>query len=99
MQYNALPTDDSGDIYIPDVRSLQEYLMYYAKRKILEGLWMNDDDVNLINKLQYISAKEKETFGLAMTQTKFESLGNWDKNLKRKMIEESNRFERMFPNL
>jgi len=99
MQYNALPTDEDGDIYIPDVRSLQEYLMYYAKRKILEGLWINDDDVNLINKLQYISAKEKETFGLAMTQVKMEGLGNWDKKLKSKIIAESNRFERMFPNL
>jgi hypothetical protein len=99
MQYNALPTDEDGDIYIPDVRSLQEYLMYYAKRKILEGLWINDDDVNLINKLQYIAAKEKETFGLAMTQVKMEGLGNWDKKLKSKIIAESNRFERMFPNL
>jgi hypothetical protein len=99
MQYNALPTDETGDIYIPDVRSLQEYLIYYAKRRILEALWMNDDDVNLINKIQYISAKEKETFGLAMTQVKMEGLGNWDKKLKRKMIAETNRFERMFPNI
>lgn len=99
MQYNALPTDDDGDIYIPDVRSLQEYLMYYAKRKILESLWLNDDDVNLVNKLQYISAKEKETFGLAMTQVKMEGLANWDKKLKKKMIAETNRFEKMFPNL
>nr|DAJ54834.1 MAG TPA: hypothetical protein [Caudoviricetes sp.] len=99
MQYNALPTDESGDIYIPDVRSLQEYLMYYAKRKVLESLWINDDDVNLINKLQYIKAQEKEYLGLAMTQVKMEGLGNWDKNLKKKMIAETNRFERMFPNL
>lgn len=99
MQYNALPTDELGDIYIPDVRSLQEYLMYYAKRKVLEGLWINDDDVNLINKLQYIKGQEKEYLGLAMTQVKMEGLGNWDKKLKRKMIAETNRFERMFPNL
>lgn len=99
MQYNALPTDETGDIYIPDVRSLQEYLIYYAKRRILEALWMNDDDINLLNKLQYIKGQEKEYLGLAMTQTKFENLGNWDKNLKRKMINETNRYERMFPNI
>jgi hypothetical protein len=46
-----------------------------------------------------IAAKEKETFGLAMTQVKMEGLGNWDKKLKSKMIAEANRFERMFPNL
>ena len=99
MQYNALPTDETGDIYIPDVRSLQEYLIYYAKRRILEALWMNDDDINLINKLQYIKGQEKEYLGLAMTQVKMEGLGNWDKKLKRKMIAETNRFERMFPNI
>ena len=99
MQYNALPTDESGDIYIPDVRSLQEYLMYYAKRKILEGLWINDDDVNLINKLQYIKTQEKEYLGLAFTQVKMENLGDWANKLKRKMIKESNRFEKLFPNL
>lgn len=99
IQYNALPTDETGDLYIPDVRSLQEYLMYYVKRKVLEGLWINDDDVNLVNKLQYISAKEKESFGLAMTQVKLESLSGWDKRLKRKMAADTNRFERMFPNL
>lgn len=100
MQYNALPTDDKGDIYIPDFTQLQEYLMYYAKRKILENLWVNDDDVNLVNKLQYIKQQEREYFGLAMTQVKFESLGrNWSNNIKRKIIHETNRFERMFPNL
>jgi hypothetical protein len=99
LQYNALPTDETGDIYIPDVRSLQEYLIYYAKRRILEALWINDDDVNLINKLQYIKGQEKEYLGLAMTQVKMEGLGNWDKKLKRKMIAETNRYERLFPNI
>jgi len=98
IQYQGLPTDDEGDIIIPEVRSLEEYLIYYAKRKILEALWINDDDVNIMNKLQYIRQMERETFSLAMTQVKFESLGNWDKKLKRKMIRETNRFENMFPN-
>lgn len=100
MQYNAIPSDETGDLYIPDVVSLQEYLMYFVKRKILESLWMNDDDVNLINKLTYIKQQEREYFGLAMTQVKFEGLGkNWQDKLKMKMIQETNRFERMFPNL
>lgn len=99
MQYNGLPTDESGDIYIPDSIHLQEYLMYYCKRKILESLWINDDDANLINKLQYMKQQEREYFHLAMTQVKFEGLGNWSNNIKRKIIRETNRFERMFPNL
>jgi hypothetical protein len=97
LQYNGLPTDEDGDILIPEVRSLEEYLIYYAKRKILEALWINDDDVNIVNKLQYIRQMERETFSLAMTQVKFENLKNWDKRLKMKMVQESNRFEKMFP--
>jgi hypothetical protein len=99
IQYHALPTDDSGDIYIPDVRSLQEYIIYYSKRRILESLWLNDDDANLVNKLQYVKQQEHEYLGLAMTQVKMESLGDWDKRIKRKIVAETNRFERMFPNV
>lgn len=99
IQYNALPSDEDGDLYIPDVVNLQEYLMYFVKRKILEGIWMNDDDVNLVNKLQYIKQQEREYFGLAMTQVKFEGLGNWSQRLKKRMVQDTNRFERMFPNV
>lgn len=99
IQYNALPSDEDGDLYIPDVVNLQEYLMYFVKRKILEGIWMNDDDVNLVNKLQYIKQQEREYFGLAMTTVKFEGLGNWSQRLKKRMVQDTNRFERMFPNV
>lgn len=99
IQYNALPSDEDGDLYIPDVVSLQEYLMYYVKRKILEGLWLNDDDLNVGNKLQYVKQQEREYLGLAMTTLKFENLGNWEERLKKKMVQETNRFERMFPNV
>lgn len=100
MQYNAIPSDETGDLYIPDVVSLQEYLMYFVKRKILEGLWLNDDDLNLVNKLTYIKQQEREYFSLAMTTVKFESLNSsdWANKLRKKMISESNRYERLFPN-
>jgi hypothetical protein len=73
--------------------------MYFVKRKILEGIWMNDDDVNLVNKLQYIKQQEREYFSLAMTTVKFEGLGNWSQRLKKRMVQDTNRFERMFPNV
>lgn len=99
LQYNALPTDEEGEITIPDVPTLEEYLMYYLKRRVLEDLWLNDDDLNLVNKISYISQKERESFALAMTTVKFEGLGNWDKKIKNKIRRETNRFENMFPNI
>lgn len=100
MQYYGLPTDEDGDLYIPEVRSLIEYLIAYCRRKILETLFYNDDDVNVVNKIQLAKQDERELFGLAMTQVKMESLGqsDWVNRIRRKIISESNRFERMFPN-
>ncbi len=98
IQYYGLPIDEEGDLYIPDVRSLEEYIMYYCKRKILENLWFGDDDANAVNKLSYMKQEERELLGLAMTQTKFEALQKgWERRLKQKMIRETNRYERMFP--
>lgn len=99
LQYYGLPTDEEGDLYIPDVRSLEEYLIYYCKRKILENLMGNDDDTTVGSKLGYFRQEERENFGLAMTQTKMEALKpGWERRLKQKMIRETNRYERMFPN-
>lgn len=98
IQYYGLPSDDEGDLEIPDIVNLQEYLIAYCTRQILESLWFNDDDVNLVNKLNYIRQSEESLFTKAMTTVKFEALGkNWDKKIKRKIIAESNRYERMFP--
>jgi hypothetical protein len=100
IQYNALPTDEFGELIVPEVPTLEEYIMYYLKRRILEDLWLNDDDLNLVNKISYVTQKEKEYFTLAMTTVKFEGLGtNWAKKMKRKMVAETNKFERMFPNI
>lgn len=98
LQYYGLPTTEDGDLYIPDIRNLEEYLIAYCKRKILEDLWMNDDDVNLVNKLSYMKQEENALYGYAQTQVKFESLSkNWDSRIRLKNIRETNKFERMFP--
>lgn len=98
IQYNGLPVDEEGDLYIPDVTNLQEYLITFCTRNILEDVWLNSDDENLVNKLTYISSKERNLFSLAMTTLKMEALSKgWEKKIKRKIIKESNRYERMFP--
>lgn len=98
LQYNALPTDEEGNLYIPDSDKLIEYLQYHLIRKVLEGLWINGDDENLQNKIAYYTQKERECKALATTQLKFEALGkNWAKKLKKSMRRDILPFEKMFP--
>lgn len=99
IQYYGIPTTEDGDFELPDSRHLQEYLIAYCKRKILEIVWLNDDDVNMINKMQFIKSEEDRLRGLAFTEVKFNALGdgNWARRLKRNNNIYINKFERMFP--
>lgn len=100
MQYNALPTNERGELEIPDDSNLVNYLTYLLKRVTLENIWMNGDDPDLINKIQYNLRMEKDYESRARTSVKFEALGqDWAKKLKISMRKSTNVFERMFPNL
>lgn len=101
IQYLALPSDDDGDLIIPETQHnhLQKYIMYYVKAKILENIIANEDDPGKGQLLTYFNAKANEAFSLAMTETKMEGLGmDWDKKLKNQMRKDTMKFERMFPN-
>ena len=100
MQYNGLPTDEKGDLIIPDTTHLVTYLTYMLKRVVLEDIWVNGDDPNLVNKINYFTQKEREYEGKARTAVKFKALGNtWDKKLQLSMKKNTAVFESMFPNL
>lgn len=101
IQYMALPSDDSGELIIPETQhnSLQKYITYYCKMKILENLIGNEDDPQKRTDLNYFAQRTDETFGLAMTESKFEGLGNdWDIRLKNSMRKDTLKYELMFPN-
>lgn len=70
--YRALPMDEEGNIIIPETQHdrLRIFLEYHLKRKLIESWLFNNDDPNLINKLQYIKAEENEALELAMTESK-----------------------------
>lgn len=97
--YYGLPVDDEGDLLIPDIRSLEEYLIAYCKRKMLEDMFYNDEDTNIINKLQLARQDERELYSLAQTAVKFERLSSdfW-KKIKKKNMEQTMKYSRMFPN-
>ncbi len=76
IKYQALPTDDNGDIVIPETQHdrLKEYLIAHAKWKVLEDMLLNNDDPHVVNKIGYFQQQAQESFGLAMTETKESTL-------------------------
>lgn len=100
IQYMGLPTDDNGELIIPDTQlgHLQKYLTYYCKMRILENLIGNEDDPQKRQDLAYFKSRADETFSLAMTESKFEGLGrDWDTKLKNAMRKNTLKYELMFP--
>jgi len=98
MQYYGLPVDDDGDLWIPEMRNLEEYLIAYCRMKILEDVYYNDEDVNVINKLQLAKQEVSSLYGMAQTQVKFEALSkDWDKKIKNKNRRETLKYENLFP--
>lgn len=101
IQYLSLPTDEEGEIIIPETQHghLQEYLMYHCKARLFENLIGNGDETNIINMLQYYTSKEREYLSLAMTETKFGGLSqDWDIKMKNKMRRSTMKIENLFPN-
>jgi len=101
IQYEGLPTDENGDLLIPESPNghLQEYLMYHCKAKLIENLMGNGDDTNLINMYKIYTSKEERYFSLAMTEVKFMGLSHdWDVKMKNKMRRDTMKFENLFPN-
>lgn len=102
IKYKALPTDENGEIYIPETQHdrLKEYILYYLKWKTLEGFYLNDDDPNLINKIQYLAQMTADSLSLAMTETKMSTLTKrtW-KDIKKINQREIRMVTAMFPNM
>lgn len=102
IKYKAIPTNEDGEIYIPETQHdrLREYILYFLKWKVAEGLYLNDDDPNLVNKIQYLAQMANEAFGLAMTETKMSTLTKrtWA-DIKKINNREHRKITAMFPNI
>ena len=98
IKYQSLPSDESGDIIIPETQHdrLKEYLISHAKWKILEDLILNNDDPNVITKLGYFKQESTEAFGLAMTETKEATL---TRDTFTKIKNNQKRYSRVIANL
>lgn len=92
IEYYGFECDEEGKPYIPLTphERLETFLTYHLKRKIFEDLWLNGDDDNIQNKIQYLLAQEQTEFSLALTDViaatlTFKGLYNIEKQNKRRI--------------
>lgn len=86
IQYNSLPTDEDGEIIIPEITTgdLYHYLENYVKCKIAEDLIINNKNPQGISQL-YSAWKQEQPLlkRAALVETKFAGLPkDWGKNMK-----------------
>lgn len=76
IEYYGFEVDEEGRPYIPETPQarLETFLTYHIKRKIFEDLWLNSDDENIQNKIQYLLSQEQAEFTLALTDVKAATL-------------------------
>lgn len=100
IQYYGLPKNEDGEIVVSSPNShLEEYLEYLAIRKTLQNIMLSSD-ADVSNKIQYFLQMERESHSNAMTESKFNSLGeNYDKRMRDRNRATTMKYEQMFPNL
>lgn len=81
LEYDALPEQD-GDLLIPNIPALQDYLKYFCAYKALESIWTNGEATDVVDKIAYFKNEADTLKATAMTATKFETLpSDWHKKI------------------
>lgn len=72
IKYRALPTDEEGEIAIPETQHnrLYEYILRYLEYKVMRDVMLNNDDRNVVTKIQMLRQEKDEALALAMTESK-----------------------------
>lgn len=103
LQYYGLPTDENGELLIPVTqhRKVEEYLMYYCKKRVMEFIVANGDASDVEMKmLQYYTQQANDWKDLAMTEAKMEGLGqNWASRVRNATRAETLKYEIMLPKI
>ena len=99
MQYYGLPTNDEGEIIVPDTQhdELKEFLIYLAQEEVLYRVLMSDDDPNVGNKFSLVKQLTEDARQLAYTETKMEALGNWKEEFIRRKRLQTQAYDRLLP--
>jgi len=86
IQYKMLPTDENGELMIPETRNgfLEKYLEFYVKSRIVENLIANNRNPQSIAQMLQLYKQEAQNYlPLALREVKFTGLGeHWMKRFK-----------------
>ena len=92
LQYNALPTDEDGELIIPEYTTgdLYEYLLVYCKLKIAEDLIANNKNPQGLTQLYPMWNQQLPLLkSAAMKEVRFAGLPkNWQRKFKEKNRED-----------
>lgn len=102
IQYYSLPTDEEGEIVIPEYTTgdIYNYIENYIKTRIAEDLIANNLNPQGISQLYPVWKQEqRELKRAAFVESKFHGAGkNWQERLKKRNRQETKRFEVPFLN-
>lgn len=83
IEYESLPSEN-GDLIIPDIPYLDEYLKYFCAYRVLEGIWTNGEMTDVADKIMYFKNEANTLKANALTFTKFDKLSpDWSKKVKK----------------
>lgn len=92
IQYNALATDEEGEIIIPEYTTgdIYQYLLTYCKVQIAEDLILNNKNPQGLSQLYSVWKQELPLLKrAAMTEARFNGLPrNWQRKFKEKQRED-----------
>jgi len=86
--YQGLLVDEEEEIILPEDpnKNIYKYLISTGKAKVFELVWANDDDANVLTKLQFYKGESQKDKTAALAQVRFNSITgeNWDEGLKQR---------------
>ena len=101
LRYKGLPVDEEGELVIPEIQrnKLTDYIKYTCVRRTLEAIYTSDDDPNTLQKLQYFTNMEKESYAASKNDSIVEGMLGWKERFKNKNRRYTRKFELMYSNL
>lgn len=99
--YKGLPCDEKGKLVIPttDRDKLKNYIVYFAVVRTLQDLLLNEDDPNIINKLQVFQQLADQYYYEAKSESISKGLLGWSTKLINNNRRNTLKYETMFRNL
>ncbi len=94
IEYERLPEED-GELVVPDITNLIDYLINHLCYIALSGVWVNSDVDAVQQKMMFFKNEANLLWNSAMTAVKFERLpSNWNIKFQQRQRKNINKYNR-----